>query len=104
VYESLDRNNSVITQYTTQYEDRINNTIIRAYRSYPHIDLQLQLQLQHGNKEKGIFDRSFGLWSKHRYCPKQFVIVMNDRYWLFVVGDLVLRRYDIYTYVIYNQI
>jgi len=50
VYESLDRNNSVITQYTTQYEDRINNTIIRAYRSYPHIDLQLQLQ--HGNKEK----------------------------------------------------
>jgi len=59
VYESLDRNNSVITQYTTQYEDRINNTIIRAYRSYPHIDLQLQLQ--HGNKEKRIFDRSFGL-------------------------------------------
>ena len=52
VYESLDRNNSVITKYTTQYEDRINNTIIRAYRSYPHIDLQLQLQLQHGNKEK----------------------------------------------------
>jgi len=61
VYESLDRNNSVITQYTTQYEDRINNTIIRAYRSYPHIDLQLQLQLQHGNKEKRIFGRSFGL-------------------------------------------
>ena len=55
VYESLDRNNSVITQYTTQYEDRINNTIIRAYRSYPHIDLQLQLQ--HGNKEKRIFDK-----------------------------------------------
>jgi hypothetical protein len=50
VYESLDRNNSVITQYTAKYYDRINNTIIRAYRSYPHIDLQLQLQ--QGNKEK----------------------------------------------------
>jgi|tagenome__1003787_1003787.scaffolds.fasta_scaffold20902750_2 hypothetical protein len=55
VYESLDRNNSVIIQYTIKYEDRINNTIIRAYRSYPHIDLQLQLQ--HGNKEKRIFDK-----------------------------------------------
>ena len=50
MYESLDRNNSVITQYTAKYYDRINNTIIRAYRSYPHIDLQLQLQ--QGNKEK----------------------------------------------------
>jgi hypothetical protein len=55
VYESLDRNNSVITQYTIEYEDRINNTINMAYRSYQNIDLQLQLQ--HGNKEKRIFDK-----------------------------------------------
>lgn len=43
VLKKLNRNNIPITSYTIQYEDRSNNTIIRADNNhpYPHIDLQL---------------------------------------------------------------
>lgn len=54
VLKKLNRNNSPITSYTIQYEDRSNKTIIRADNNhpYPHIDLQLP----DGNKEKRVFD------------------------------------------------
>lgn len=54
VHRKLDSSNTFLTQYTVQYEDKRNNTIIRADNNhpYPHIDLQLPNK----NKEKRIFD------------------------------------------------
>jgi hypothetical protein len=54
VNKELDKNNKTVTKYTIQYEDRSNNTIIRAdnKHQYPHIDLYLP----NSNKEKRIFD------------------------------------------------
>jgi hypothetical protein len=54
VYESLDRNNSVITQYTAKYYDRINNTIIRAYRSYHILTCNYNYNTEIKKKEYSI--------------------------------------------------
>lgn len=36
VLKKLDRNNSLIALYTIQYEDRSNNTVIRADNNHPY--------------------------------------------------------------------
>ncbi|MGC1931818.1 MAG: hypothetical protein WA667_22850 [Candidatus Nitrosopolaris sp.] len=86
MYKKLGRNNSPITEYTIQYEDRSNNPIIRAdnYHSYPHIDLQLP----HGNKEKRLFDTDPSDYEASinavlRYAEFYNTSTIGIDYWLF---------------------
>jgi hypothetical protein len=86
VYKKLGKNNSPITEYTIQYEDRSNNTIIRAdnYHLYPHIDLQLPPE----NKEKKLFDTDPSDYEASINAVLRYAEFYNSRtvgidYWLF---------------------
>jgi hypothetical protein len=98
VYKKLDKNNNTITKYTIQYEDRSNNTIIRAdnEHSYPHIDLLLP----HRNKEKRIFDTDpsdyeAGVNTVLRYAELYNRRTVGIDYWLFnLVRDLIYLLFN----------
>lgn len=86
--KKLNRNNIPITSYTIQYEDRSNNTIIRADNNhpYPHIDLQLP----DGNKEKRVFDTDPSDYEASVNTVLRYAEFYNSRtigidYWLFNV-------------------
>jgi hypothetical protein len=84
----LNRNNSRITSHTIQYEDRSNNTIVRADNNhpYPHIDLQLPDR----NKEKRVFDTDPSDYEASVNTVLRYAEFYNSRtigidYWLFNV-------------------
>jgi hypothetical protein len=90
VRKKLGRDNKLVTQYTIQYHDSSNNTIIRADNDHPyqHIDLKLP----NNNQEKRVFDTDPSDYEAAINTVLRYAEIYNNRsigvdYWLFNVAS-----------------
>jgi hypothetical protein len=90
IHKKLGRDNKFVTQYTIQYHDNINNTIIRADNDHPyqHIDLKLH----NNNQEKRVFDTDPSDYEAAINTVLRYAEIYNNcfigvDYWLFNIAS-----------------